>query len=303
MPTRTHSDEIPFFFVDVFSDKPLEGNPLTVVPQAERLSESTMLRIAREFNQSETTFLLPPTRRQADWRLRSFTAAGKEAFGAGHHTLGAWWWLAATGALELDDSGGNFTQEIGDRLLAVSITCNAGELVSVGNSQASPEFGRICSDLSELAGALGLSISDLGTDLLPAQVVSPHLLVPVRSRAALDKARPDFPRLGAILRALEGEGCYLFTRDTVQDGSIAHARFFNPTLGITEDVATGSAAGPLACQLVAHHLAKDESTLQIEQGYSMGRPSLIRVRVSGNAVQISGRAFISGKGNLRTCGS
>jgi trans-2,3-dihydro-3-hydroxyanthranilate isomerase len=299
MPTRTHSDEIPFFFVDVFSDRPLEGNPLTVVPRAENLSESTMIRIAREFNQSETTFLLPPTRPQADWRLRSFTPAGKEAFGVGHHTLGAWWWLAETGTLQLGDSGGRFTQEIGDRLLAVSIACNEGELVSVANSQASPEFGRICSDLAELAAALHISITDLGTDALPAQVVSPHLLVPIRNRAAIDKARPDFPRLGAILHALEGEGCYLFTLDTVLDGSIAHARFFNPTLGIAEDVATGSAAGPLACQLVAHHLAKDESTLQIEQGYAMGRPSLIRVHVSGNAVQISGRAFISGKGNLR----
>jgi len=277
MPTRTHGDEIPFFFVDVFSDRPLEGNPLTVVPRAELLSESTMIRIAREFNQSETTFLLPSTQPEADWRLRSFTPAGKEAFGGGHHTLAAWWWLAETGALRLGDSGGSFTQEIENRLLAVNITCNAGELVSVGNSQASAEFGRICNDLAELAAALDLSITDLGTDILPAQVVSPHLLVPVRSRAAIDEARPDFPRLGAILHALEGGGCYLFTRDTIQDGSIAHARFFNPTLGITQDVATGSAAGPLACQLVAHHLAKDEKTLQIEQGYSMGRPSLIRV--------------------------
>jgi trans-2,3-dihydro-3-hydroxyanthranilate isomerase len=68
---------------------------------------------------------------------------------------------------------------------------------------------------------------------------------------------------------------------------------------ITEDAATGTAAGPFACQFVAHHLAKDETTLQIEQGYAMARPSLIRVHVSGNAVRISGRACISGKGNLR----
>jgi PhzF family phenazine biosynthesis protein len=202
----------------------------------------------------------------------------------------------------LGDSGGKFTQEIGESLLPVTVTCNAGELVSVGNSQTSPKFGRICSDLGGLATALDLAISDLGTENLPAQVVSPHLLVPLRNRSAIDKARPDFPRLGAILHALGGEGCYLFTLDTVLSSSIAHARFFNPTLGIAEDVATGSAAGPLACQFVANHLAKDEGILEIEQGYTMGRPSLIRVRVSENQMEISGRAFISGKGKLRTSG-
>jgi trans-2,3-dihydro-3-hydroxyanthranilate isomerase len=128
---------------------------------------------------------------------------------------------------------------------------------------------------------------------------APHLLVPLQDRAATDKARPDFPRLASLLHAPVGEGCYLFTLDTVRTESIAYARFFNPTLGIAEDAATGTAAGALACQLVAHHVAKDGSTLQIEQGYAMGRPSLIRVLVSGNVVQISGRAFISVQGRLQ----
>jgi trans-2,3-dihydro-3-hydroxyanthranilate isomerase len=78
---RPASDNrVSFFLVDVFSDKPLEGNPVALVPDAERLEKSAMQRIAREFNQSETTFLLPPTRTGADWQLRSFTPAGEEAF-------------------------------------------------------------------------------------------------------------------------------------------------------------------------------------------------------------------------------
>jgi trans-2,3-dihydro-3-hydroxyanthranilate isomerase len=89
---------VSFFLVDVFADRPLQGNPVTIVPDAARLSERVMQRIAREFNQSETTFVLPPTRPEADWRFRAFTPAGKEAFGAaGHHTLGTWWWLAESG--------------------------------------------------------------------------------------------------------------------------------------------------------------------------------------------------------------
>lgn len=302
MTSQMHNSEISFFLVDVFSDKPLRGNPVAIVPEAQHLPEAAMHRIAREFNQSETTFLLPPTQTHADWRLRSFTPAGKEAFGAGHNTLGAWWWLAEMGALRLNDSGGTFTQEIGDSLLAVNIFCESGKLASVGMSQGRPEFGKICSDLAGLAAALNLSIDDFADDTLPVQVVStgaPHLLVPIRERTAIDKTRPDFPRLASLLRSLDGEGCYLFTLDTERDDSIAHARFFNPTLGIFEDAATGTAAGPLGCQLVARQLAKDGSTLQIEQGYAMGRPSLIRVHVSGTAVQVSGSAFISGRGSLR----
>jgi trans-2,3-dihydro-3-hydroxyanthranilate isomerase len=302
MPQEQHDSAVSFVLVDVFADRPLDGNPVAVVPEATRLTEGVMQRIAREFNQSETTFVMSPTRSEAQWRLRSFTPAGREAFGAGHNTLGAWWWLADSGALALGDSGGRFTQEVGHSLLAVNVTCESGQLVSVGMSQSPPEFGAVCGDLADLAGALGLTASDLAIGTLPAQVVStgaPHLLVPLRDRAVVDRARPDFPRLATILRSLGGEGCYLFTRDTVGPDSVAHARFFNPTLGIVEDAATGTAAGPLACQLVTHHLADDDSTLRIEQGHAMGRPSVIQVHVSGPAVTVSGRCVISGGGRLR----
>jgi PhzF family phenazine biosynthesis protein len=302
MPQEQHDSAVSFFLVDVFADRPLEGNPVAVVPDATPLSEAVMQQIAREFNQSETTFIMSPTRSEAQWRLRSFTPAGQEAFGAGHNTLGAWWWLAESDVVALGESGGRFTQEVGNSLLAVNIICESGHLVSVGMSQSPPEFAAVCSDLADLAGALGLTASDLAIGTLPAQVVStgaPHLLVPLRDRAAVDRARPDFPRLAPILRSLDGEGCYLFTRETIGPDSAAHARFFNPTLGIVEDAATGTAAGPLACQLVAHRLADDGSTLRIEQGFTMGRPSIIRVQVSGPAVTVSGRCVISGSGRLR----
>ena len=87
--------------------------------------------------------------------------------------------------------------------------------------------------------------------------------------------------------------------DPVRSDSIAHARFFNPTLGIAEDIATGTAAGPLACQLVAHGLAPDDSTLRIEQGDALGRPSVIQVHVSGQAVTLLGQCVVSASGRLR----
>src|SRR5258706_6188208 len=93
---------LPFHLVDVFAVEPLTGNPLAVVDGGTDLTLDLFQRIAREFNQSETTFVLPPTRPKADWRLRSFTAAGVEGFGAGgHKSLCAWWWVAEAGRPEV----------------------------------------------------------------------------------------------------------------------------------------------------------------------------------------------------------
>jgi trans-2,3-dihydro-3-hydroxyanthranilate isomerase len=292
---------IPFYFVDVFADQPLTGNPLAVVPHAQRLEETTMQSIAAELNQAETTFILPASSKSADRRLRSFTAPGHEVFGAGHNSLGAWWWLAESGELSLRDGRNHFTQEIGDSLLPVEIRYEGHQLVSVVLTQSPPEFGNICEDPRGLAKALGLEEEDL-TQLLPAQVVSTgagHLLVPVRSRAAVIRANPDPQQLGKILKAVGGEGCYLYCLDPVSPSSAAHARFFNPTMGIVEDSATGTAAGPLACQLVKHRIVKDGATMVIEQGYEMKRPSLLSVEVSDKVVRLAGRGVTVIEGRLR----
>jgi trans-2,3-dihydro-3-hydroxyanthranilate isomerase len=293
--------QIPFYFVDVFADTPLTGNPLAVVPHAELLDDATMRRIAAELNQAETTFILPARNKLANWRLRSFTAPGHEVFGAGHNSLGAWWWLAESKELKLNDGSNHFTQEIGDGLLPVEVRCEGQQPVSVVLTQASPQFGNVCEDLPALAEALGLEIDDLSHSL-PAQVVSTgagHLLVPVRNREAIVRARPDAQRLAKILKAASGEGCYLYCLDPVSPSSVAHARFFNPTMGIVEDSATGTAAGPLVCLLVSHGIVDDGATVVIEQGYEMERPSILRVRVHGKEVQLAGRGVKVIEGRLR----
>jgi trans-2,3-dihydro-3-hydroxyanthranilate isomerase len=300
--TREVTMQIPFFFVDVFAEQPMTGNPLSVVPQAEALDDLAMKRIANEFNQAETTFILPASHAPADWRLRSFTAAGHEVFGAGHNSLGAWWWLAESGKLKLSDGRNHFTQEIGESLLPVEVYCERQQLVSVIMTQTPPVFGNVCDDIRALAESLGLEKEDLLPQSYPAQVVSTgaaHLLVPVRDRAAIARARPDTQRLAKILQAVGGEGCYLFCLDTVLPSSVAHARFFNPTVGILEDSATGTAAGPLACHLVRHGIVKDGATMTIEQGYEMKRPSSLRVEVHGEVVRLAGRCITVANGILR----
>ena len=102
-----------------------------------------------------------------------------------------------------------------------------------------------------------------------------------------------------VVRQVGAEGCYLYSPDPVDAaGAIAYARFFNPAAGITEDPATGPAAGPLAARLVAAGTVPDESTVVIEQGFALGRPSRIAVSVRGQRVRIGGSGLVVAEGTL-----
>jgi trans-2,3-dihydro-3-hydroxyanthranilate isomerase len=291
------SSPVPFCFVDVFARQPLTGNPLSLVTDADGLTEPQLRAIAREFNQSETTFLLRPTAAGATCRLRSFTPIGAEVFGAGHNALGAWIWLAAAGRLP----DGRLTQEIGEDVLPVEVTRPASGPVAVTMDQSPPVFGRVVRDRLELAASLGLTERDLAT-ADPAQVVSTgaaHLLVPIRDREAVDRAGPDPPRLAALLSQAGGEGCYLYSRDPMDGaGAVAYTRFFNPAMGIPEDPATGTAAGPLVARLVGAGHIPDGVTAIVEQGHALGRPSRIEVTVSGPRVRVGGSGLVVAEGTL-----
>jgi trans-2,3-dihydro-3-hydroxyanthranilate isomerase len=299
---------VEFVYVDVFASTPLTGAPLTLVTDADGLSDDQMRAVAREFNQSETTFVQRPSRTGATRRLRSFTPTGEEVFGAGHNALGAWLWLASSGQLSFDAATSTFAQEIGDEILPVHVTRTDGRPLLVTMDQSPPVFGAVVADRAELATALGLQDGDLVDDR-PAQVVSTgagHLLVAARSRGAVDRAVPDVAQLTTVLQRVNGEGCYLYTHDTVDAAAAAYARFFNPAMGIAEDPATGTAAGPLAALLVANGIVTaapaSEATVVIEQGHSMGRPSTITVTVNGPRVQVSGSGLVVAHGTLSVRG-
>ncbi|GGM40637.1 PhzF family phenazine biosynthesis protein [Dactylosporangium sucinum] len=300
--TDTGATDVAFAYVDVFAAKPLTGAPLTLVPDADGIVEEQMRAVAREFNQSETTFVQRPVRPGTTYRLRSFTPSGAEVFGAGHNALGAWLWLAQSG--RLDGDGGTFVQHIGDDVLPVHVERPDGGPAVVTMEQSAPVFGAVATDRAGLAGALGLSPDDLVADR-DARVVSTgagHLLVPVRDRAGVDRAAPDAGRLTAVLRQAGGEGCYLYTHDTVDPAATAYTRFFNPAMGIAEDPATGTAAGPLAALLVdggdVAPRPAGEARVVVEQGHSMGRPSTIVVTVAGSRVRISGSGLVVAQGTM-----
>ena len=292
------STRIGFAIVDVFAVGPLTGNALTVVPDADALDVPTMRAVAREFNQSETTFLVRPSAPGATWRLRSFTPGGHEVGGAGHNALGAWLWLAHAGRV----GAGTFTQQIGTDVLPVEVAVAADEPTRVTMAQSAPWFGRVPADRAELAAALGLTDDELLADR-PAQVVSTgagHLLVPVAGRSAVDRVAVDSARLLAVLAAAGGEGCYVYSTEAAEpaDGADAYARFFNPTMGIVEDPATGTAAGPLAAFLTRHGDVPADRPVLIQQGDATGRPSRLRIDVDGDRVRITGTGLVVGSGRL-----
>lgn len=286
-----------FAVIDVFAESPLSGNPLAIVSGGDDLPDDVLRAVAREFNQAETTFVLDPVAANADRKLRSFTASGAEVFGAGHNALGAWLWLAETGQLGELSEEKEFWQEIGPAVLPVRIKLEGGRASAV-MTQGRPEFLAKAQDLDGLAAALGLDPQDICEP--SPQVVSTgaeHLLVAVRKRTDVDKARPDSQRLLAQLRQAGAEGCYLFSTENHADGVTAYARFFNPTVGLWEDSATGTAAGPLAAFLDAHRLVGAERSIVIEQGRSMGRPSRLNVDLR-DGVKLSGSGVIVMAGTL-----
>ena len=297
------ASRVPFYFVDVFASRPLTGNPLSLVPDADGLGEVQMRAIAREFNQSETTFLLRPSLPGAAVRLRSFTPIGAEVGGAGHNALGAWLWMEAAGRLPSAGGEPGFRQEIAGRVLPVEVIRRPGEPATIWMDQSPPQTGAMVRDRAALAAALGLTKGDLAADE-PAQVVSTgagHLLVPVRDRGAVDRAAPDAARLARVLRQADGEGCYLYSTDPVDPaGAVAYTRFFNPTVGIAEDPATGTAAGPLVARLAATGKVPERTTVIVEQGYALGRPSRIQVSASGQHIRVGGSGLVVAEGTLAT---
>jgi trans-2,3-dihydro-3-hydroxyanthranilate isomerase len=293
--------QIRYAFVDAFTERPLAGNPVAIVPHAETLDEPTMRRIAGELNQVATTFILPPKNDFADWSLRSFTTAGHEVFGAGHNSLGAWWWLAESGNLMLGEGRNHFTQEIGGELLPVEVHCRHSQPVKVALTHMSPIYGVVCEDLPKLAHALGVEDEDIMLSL-PAQVVSTgiaHLLVPVIGREIVAEAQPDPQQLKRLLQEVDGEACYLYCLDDSElPSSIAHARFFNPALGAVEEAASGTAAVPLASLLFRYGIAGNRKTLFIEQRYEMKRPCVLEVEIEDDVLRLAGRAITVMEGML-----
>jgi trans-2,3-dihydro-3-hydroxyanthranilate isomerase len=274
-----------FRIVDVFTDRPLAGNQLAVVLDAQGLEPARMQAVAREFNFSETTFVLPATQPGCDWRVRIFTSVYELPM-AGHPTVGTAVVLRSEGRL-----GARGVFELGVGPTPVE-TDGAG---SAWMTQKEASFGPEVNDLRGLAAALRLREDDIRTDL-PTQVVSTgneFLMLPLKSVEALSGAQPDFGSWDAVRGATELEAVYPFVFGEGDAGRV-RARMFVPVT--VEDPATGSAAGPLGAY-ASRHLGT--RALVIEQGVEMGRPSTIRVEMRDGRPRVGGSAVVVASGELR----
>ncbi|MFQ5792637.1 MAG: PhzF family phenazine biosynthesis protein, partial [Acidobacteriota bacterium] len=234
-----------FIQADVFTHRPFTGNPLAIVPDASGLSKDEMQAIAREMNLSETTFVLPPKDPKAQFHLRIFTPSTELPL-AGHPVVGTFFILAQRGYLNLQEGKNRIYQQCGAGILPVEVYSRQGKIDKVVMTQAEPRFGKVVWDKKGLAAAVGLSPDRVLPQELPAQVVStglPQLMVPALSRNDLARIELDLGALGRILGEAESDCFMIFTEETLHPESTVHARMFAPALGVTEDPATGSAAG------------------------------------------------------------
>jgi trans-2,3-dihydro-3-hydroxyanthranilate isomerase len=296
-----------YHLLDVFTDRRFSGNPLAVVEDADGLDVATMQSIAREFNLSETVFLLAPRDPVMSARIRIFTPARELPF-AGHPTIGAAALLAETrGADALARNG-----------LVVALESDVGELrcdALRGRSGVTyaellfpglPQPGGAGPSREALAAALSLAPTEIGFDAHAPSRFSAgpaFLFVPIVSRAALDRARRKPEAFAAVMG--EAAGAYLYTRETVESAAAIHARMFAHGLGFDEDPATGSAAVAFAAVAQAFESPDDgEHELFIEQGYVMGRPSRLTLRLwieNGALAQVAvgGQVVRVAEGRLR----
>ncbi len=308
-----------YFVVDVFSKRPLAGNPLAVFPDRSLLRENELQRVARELNLSETVFVEPSGEEGALRRLRIFTPAAELPL-AGHPVIGTWHLLAERGIVDFDealreglveseaaDGGGEklrFRHELKAGVLPMTIYRDGGAVSAVAMDQAPPEFGEEVRDLGLAAEAVGVDEADIeSTGLLPQAVSTGMfiLMLPLATRDALSGVRLD---LAAVERLCGEAGCggiYAHTREAEEEWAFVRARGFFPGFGVPEDPATGSAAGCLGAYLARHRVLDARGTVafHIEQGYEIGRPSRIgvevteendevtRVRIVGSAVVVA----------------
>jgi trans-2,3-dihydro-3-hydroxyanthranilate isomerase len=266
-----------FQTLDVFTETALAGNPLAVVLDAAGLDDARMQAIASEFNLSETVFVLEPRNAINSARVRIFTPKRELPF-AGHPTVGAAALIAhrrASDLLGAQDLRIVLEEPIGD-VVCVARRRKGQALAAYFELPKLPERLKDKPPLTaEIAASLGLKPQDIGFDEHEPSLYSagaPFLFVPIRSLDAIGRTAP-----GVMPWATkDGPATFVYTRETEREASAYHARMFAGGWGIGEDPATGSAVAAFAGVVQAFDRPSDgEHMMTIEQGFEMGRPSLI----------------------------
>jgi trans-2,3-dihydro-3-hydroxyanthranilate isomerase len=290
----------PLHIVDVFAEEKYAGNQLAVVTAAADLDTARMQRIAREMNFSETAFVLSDAPRNGGYDVRIFTPMAEVPF-AGHPTLGTAFVIRH--ALQAPPAD-MVTLHLGIGAVPVRFEATGGGAPVLWMSPPPPALGAV-HRAAEIAPLLNLSVDDIDPRF-PVQTASIGIaftMVPVRTLAAIKRARED---VAAAQKAAGGgwpSAFFLFAPETYHATNQVNVRMFAGSHGVAEDPATGSANACLGAYLVQHrYFGTTSADIRVEQGYEIGRPSLLFVRAApasgGPRVQVGGRVFVSARGEL-----
>lgn len=288
-----------FHIVDVFAESKYAGNQLAVVRGTGDLTDEAMLKIASEFGFSETTFVVHDGERGGvggGYDVRIFTPEYEVPF-AGHPTLG-------TAFVIRSEIPQGSAKRVVLNLKAgkIPVTFVAEDLWM---EQLPPTFGATL-DSAIVARVLGLEKDDLGSRY-PIQEVStglPAIVVPLKDLDALKRCRVDRERYFELVGDREAKNVYAFCPEPHEEGNDLAARMFSDYHGVPEDPATGSAAGCLAGYLVEHsYLGGEAVDVRLEQGYEIGRPSLLYLRAGRTengtiGIRVGGKVQMVARGEL-----
>ncbi|MCP5381000.1 MAG: PhzF family phenazine biosynthesis protein [Kordiimonadaceae bacterium] len=298
---QSPKNEYRYLHMDVFTDTPLSGNQLAVFLDPEELSDEQLIKLTKEMNFSETTFLYPARNDKTDFRVRIFTPSRPTEMPiAGHPTIGTVFALANLGLITPEQS--EIVLELGIGPTPIKLEWDNNKLAFAWMKQRLPMFGDIIEDKRAVAEALGIKVTDFGNSKLPVQLVdcgAPFIMVPLATRDAVDRAVMDRQKMGSLIdnAGLVRRGMFLFSMEPGDDGATIYSRMLG--FGVTEDPATGNASGPAGSYLVHYGLVdkSNEQNIISRQGVKMGRSSEIRISVSTSGdeitdVQIGGSAVL-----------
>jgi len=285
-----------FYIADVFAEKKYAGNPLAVFRNASALSSSEMQQIAREINFSETTFILSDESREGGFDVRIFTPKEEVPF-AGHPTLGTAYII--------------HREILQGRVEKVVLNLKVGQIpvtFSPGGyawmKQIEPSFGPQHA-AATLATVLGLEVDDLDPRT-PVEEVStglPFFIVPLKHMHALKRARVNQAKYFDLIKDTAAKGILVFCPETHEPQNNLSVRVFVDYYGVPEDPATGSGNGCLAGYLVHHrYFGQAQIDLRCEQGYEIGRPSLLLLKAEQSDARIQiwvgGRSILVAQGEF-----
>lgn len=289
-----------FYILDVFAEQKYAGNQLAVVRDGHGYSDSEMQQIAREFNFSETTFILSETEQDGGYPVRIFTPSHELPF-AGHPTLG-------TAYIIQQELIGHEVERLTLNLkvgqIPVEFSYQDGQVQELIMKQLKPEFGQPV-DPEQVAPMLQIDLSDID-GRFPCLEVSTgmnDLIVPLRALDAQKRVNIDLPAYYKLIEKLSAKAILTFCPETYDPNMQLNVRMFADYFGVPEDPATGSANGCLAGYLVKErYFDRDAIDIRVEQGLEIGRPAVLHLiaekKVDGIDIRVGGRVVRIAQGEL-----